>query len=52
LHDDLARDFAAGKTMGGSWFEARHREAVEDLAAGKEVPMSKTARKILEKIRE
>lgn len=51
LHDDLARDFAAGETIGGSWFEARHRKAVEDLAAGKEVPMSQTARKILEKIR-
>jgi len=51
IHDEVARAFKAKETLGGSWFEARLRAAVEELAAGKDVPLSKAAQKMLEKIR-
>jgi hypothetical protein len=51
IHDEVARAFAAGETLGGSWFEARLRDAVEQLARGEDIPAPKAVRKMLDRIR-
>lgn len=51
IDDEIARAYAAGESIGGSWFEHRLKEAVEAVAEGKDVPKSRVARELLKRIR-
>ncbi len=51
IHDELARMFLNGETLKGSWFDARLKEAVEAVAAGKELAPDRVAKELLARIR-
>jgi len=51
IHDAVAKAFRDGESLGGSWFEARLREAVEQLANGKDIPAPRAAQEISKRIR-
>jgi hypothetical protein len=51
IHDELARMFADGETLKGSWFEARMKEAVQAVAEGRDLPADRVARELMSRIR-
>lgn len=52
LHDEVARAYNAGETMGGSWFENRIKAATEAAGLAKPPPASRVAEKIQRMIAE
>lgn len=51
IDDEIARAFQSGDTLGGSWFEARIKQATEEAALAKEPEPSRVAEKITAKLK-
>lgn len=52
IDDQIARAYAEGESIGGSWFEHRLQEAVEAVAEGKDLPKSRVARALLGRLKD
>ncbi|MEO8206646.1 MAG: hypothetical protein ABI615_10735, partial [Chthoniobacterales bacterium] len=51
VHDEVARAFESGETIGGCWLENRINEAMTSVTTGSEVPPNKVMDTLLTKIR-